>query len=187
MQQTYADAARTIGLRCGAEERAGTIVSDVEARLERIVKRTRDLARPRVLVSVGRAMGSGGLEDVYVAGGGTFFDEVIALAGGQNAYTGGAVKYAALSAEGIIRLDPDVIIDLVADLEESSLDEKAVLEDWEIVSGVAAARTGRIHVLGEDYVVVPGPRFILLVEDVARLVHPEIDWPEIDRPDWKKK
>ena len=40
----------------------------------------------------------------------------------------------------------------------------------------AAVRNGRVHVLGQDYVVIPGPRVILLVEQMARLLHPDVDW-----------
>ncbi|MHC4505855.1 MAG: ABC transporter substrate-binding protein, partial [Planctomycetota bacterium] len=166
----------TIGARCGAENRAGAIVSDIKGRLARIEERTRRLPRPRVMISVGRNMGSGSLEDVYIAGRGTFYDEMIALAGGENAYQGSIVKYAALSAEGILELDPDVIIDLVADLERQGLEKEAVLRDWRTVAGAAAVKAGRVRVLSQDYVVIPGPRFVLLVEDLARIIHPEIDW-----------
>ncbi len=165
-----------IGTRCGTEDKARAIVSEIKGRLDHIEEKTRRLPRPRVMISVGRNMGSGSLKDVYIAGRGTFYDEMIALAGGENAYEGGTVKYAALSAEGILELDPDVIIDLVADLEREGLEKEAVLRDWRTVAGAGAVKAGRVHVLSQDYVVIPGPRFVLLVEDLARIVHPEIDW-----------
>jgi len=37
---------------------------------------------------------------------------------------------------------------------------------------------GRVYVITESYATVPGPRFILLVEHLARLLHPEVEWDE---------
>ena len=68
-----------------------------------------------------------------------------------------------------------MIVDLVADLEASGLSEDAVLADWRSIPGARAVETGRVRVLSKAYAVRPGPRFILLVEDLARILHPEAD------------
>ncbi|MBF0108470.1 MAG: hypothetical protein HQL76_04785 [Magnetococcales bacterium] len=44
---------------------------------------------------------------------------------------------------------------------------------WRNMKGIAAVRNDRIHVFSEDYVVVPGPRFILILEKMAEAIHPE--------------
>jgi iron complex transport system substrate-binding protein len=170
------DAIAAVGSRCGAEAEAGRIVADIRARLARVAERTRGLPKARVLVSVGRAMGSGSLKDVYVAGEGTLYDEAISLAGGENACRGGGAKYPKLSAEGVLLIDPDVIVDIVADLKAEGSTEDAVLADWRSVPGARAVKEGRVHLISEVYAVRPGPRFILLVEDLARTLHPEADW-----------
>ncbi|MHC5053398.1 MAG: ABC transporter substrate-binding protein [Planctomycetota bacterium] len=170
------DAIAAVGRRCDAEAEAREIGSGLRARLARVSERTRGLERPRVLLSVGRAMGSGSLKDVYFAGGMTLYDEAISLAGGENACRGGGAKYPKLTGESVLVLDPDVIVDLVADLEASGLSEDAVLADWRSIPGARAVETGRVHVLSKAYAVRPGPRFILLVEDLARILHPEADW-----------
>ena len=170
------DSILTVGARCGAEAKAGEIVADIRARLARVAERTRGLPRSRVLVSVGRAMGSGGLKDVYFAGEGTLYDEAISLAGGENACRGGGAPYPKLTAEGVLLLDPDAIVDLVADLEANGWSEDAVLADWRSIPGARAVETGRVHILAKVYAVRPGPRFVFLVEDLARILHPEADW-----------
>jgi iron complex transport system substrate-binding protein len=100
---------------------------------------------------------------------------MISLAGGVNAYRGG-VTFPMLSREGVIRMNPDVIIDMIPDLDEKGLDRAAILREWETVSPVDAVRNGRVYVFGEDYVAVPGPRFILIAEKMARAIHPEAAW-----------
>jgi len=170
------DSIVTVGERCGAAARAAEIVADIRARLAKVAELTQGLERSRVLVSVGRAMGSGSLKDVYVAGEGTLYDEAITLAGGENACRGGGPLYPKLSAEGVLLLDPDVIVDLFADIKTSGRTEDEVRADWRSIPGARAVAAGRVHVLTEMYAVRPGPRFIFLVEHLARILHPNVDW-----------
>jgi len=170
------DSIMAVGGRCGAEARAAEIVGDIRARLNLVAELTRGRARSRVLVSVGRAMGSGGLKDVHFAGKGTLYDEAITLAGGENACGGGGAKYPTLSAEGVLLLDPDVIVDLCADIKTSGRSEDDVRGDWRSIPRARAVAAGRVHILTEMYAVRPGPRFILLVEHLARILHPRADW-----------
>ena len=135
---------------------------------------TRGKPQSRVLLSIGRTMGTGTLKDVYIAGKNTFYDELITTIGGKNAYEGVNIAYPVLSAEGLLHLDPDVIIDLVPDMDKRGLDKKTILREWSSVPGVKAVKYGRVHILSGDYTVIPGPRFILLLEDLARMLHPEI-------------
>jgi len=170
------DSISTIGRRCGAAAKADRIVSGIRARMARVAERTQGLPPSRVLVSVGRSMGSGGLKDVFFAGEGTLYDEAITLAGGVNACRGGGAKYPKLTAEGVLLLDPDVIVDLFADIATSGRSEDEVRADWQSIPGARAVAAGRVHILTNIYAVRPGPRFISLVEDLARILHPEADW-----------
>ena len=102
---------------------------------------------------------------------------MIEWAGGTNAYNGKAVRYPVVSAEGILGMDPEVIIDMVSDIETNGLRGNKILKDWESVPELDAVKKRRIHIFREDFVVIPGPRFILTLEKMARAIHPEINWP----------
>jgi len=169
------DSITTIGRICGVEEKAATTVRALRERVQRVRSKTKDLPRMRVIVSIGRNIGPGALMSVYLAGRKGFYDEMIELAGGTNAYEG-AAAFPVFSEEGIVRLNPDVVIDVVPDLEEHGWEPAVVRKEWEAVPRVNAVRNGRIYVFGQDYVAVPGPRFILILEEMARLIHPEADW-----------
>ena len=164
-----------IGKACGAEQNVTSVVRDLRERMERIRQKTDGMPRSKVMVSVGRNMGSGSLKDVYISGRSGFYDEMITFAGGVNAYSGD-VAFPVVSGEGIIRMNPEVIIDMIPDLDEKGWDKAMILKEWETVSGVDAVKNGRVYVFGEDYVVVPGHRFILILEKMARVIHPEVDW-----------
>ncbi|MCE5250075.1 helical backbone metal receptor [bacterium] len=170
------DAIMTIGKTCGMEDKAREIVSDINGRIGVIKKKTDGLQRPRVLISVGRTVGSGSLSEVFVAGHNTFYDELITYAGGINAYEGHDVAYPSLSGEGILMLDPDIIVDLLPGFGTMDINEAAAIKDWEGVPGLEAVKNHRISVIDSDYTVIPGPRFIMLLEDLARIIHKEAPW-----------
>ncbi|MGA1865454.1 MAG: ABC transporter substrate-binding protein [bacterium] len=166
----------TIGKVCDKETLALEIVSDIKTRMDRIKDKTMGLPRPKVLICVGRTIGSEALEDIFITGGKGFYNEIITLAGGINAYEGHEIRYPTLTGEGITRLDPDVIIEIIPDLSDRGLDEGKIKKEWETLPGVDAVKNKRIYIFGQDYVATPGPRFILILEQMARAIHPEINW-----------
>ncbi len=159
-----------IGLRCGAQDAARDLAQDLLGRIERVKKLTAGKPRPRVMLSLGRDMSHGSIHEAHVASQGTLYDEMIVMAGGRNALVMPGIKYPLVSAEGIIRLDPEVIVELSPG---SRLTGKETAS-WKSVSAVSAVKHGRVHILTQDYLAIPGPRFVLLVEELSRLIHPEM-------------
>jgi len=169
------DSITVIGQVCGKEQGAEEAVRDLRARMEHIQKITSGLPRKRVLVCIGRDMGSEKIGDIYITGRNGFYNSLILLAGGLNAYDGNAA-YPIVSKEGIICINPEVIIDMVPDLEGRDRDMRAVLNEWKSMTAVDAVRNNHVYVFGQDYTVIPGPRFIRVLEEMARVIHPEADW-----------
>jgi iron complex transport system substrate-binding protein len=189
------DSVRAIGRLCGAEARGRRLADDIQSRLDRIRSKTASAKRPRVMIAIDRLQGSGGVVDVYIAGADGFFSKMIELAGGQNVYRQGVATFPVVSAESIMRMDPEVIVDLVSGLDAArntpsspSLADlfaeggapnegsAAGLSDWQSLATVEAVKQHRVYAFDRDYATVPGPRFIRFLEDLARLLHPEIDW-----------
>jgi iron complex transport system substrate-binding protein len=165
-----------LGKEFGVERQAEHISTDIRSKINQIEKKTEDLIRPKILIVVERTMGTGVIEDVYVAGRSTFYDELIQMAGGINAFENEKIAYPILSAEGIIHLNPDFIIDLVPQLNQTGLSVATLKQDWQSLPQIDAVKNQNIHILSQDYAVIPGPRFIIFLEDLARIIHPEIDW-----------
>jgi iron complex transport system substrate-binding protein len=124
---------------------------------------------PRVLLVVGRNWGE--LANIYVAGPDTFLGELLEVAGGRNAYTG-KIRYPSLSLEGISRLDPEVILELYPG-QHLGVDQKASLRhDWDRLPGIAAVRRGRIAILDDAYLAIPGPRVAGSVRKIRQCLLP---------------
>jgi len=158
----------TIADHCRVEEKGKSLRLSLEDRI-RAIQKDLSPSPPRVLVAVGRLMDKGSGGEIFISGRDGFYDDLVALAGGVNAYREETLKFPAISDEGLIRLDPDVILEMVPDLAGES-DRESLMDLWRSKPGIKAVREGQVHILGDDYVVVPGPRFIDLLEDIAEII-----------------
>lgn len=169
---------KTIGDSCSVTEKSNYLLGKLNKTLTTIRTKTGSLHKPKTIISIGRTMGSGTLKEAYIAGVKTYFSELINLAGGKNALTDSNLAYPKLSAEGLLHLNPKVIVDLVTDLNSSNINKTTVIAEWKGLHNIQAVKNNRIVVLSSDYVVIPGPRFILLLKDLAKAIHPEVKWRE---------
>jgi iron complex transport system substrate-binding protein len=168
---------RTIGDSCNAKTKAKKLLYNINKVLSVIKKKTEHLSKPKVIISIGRTFGTGTIKEVYIAGKNTFYDELISLAGGVNAYKDSSSAYPMLSAEGLIQLNPEIIIDFATDI---NLSNDVILKDWESIKSIDAIKNKRIKIFRNDYIVIPGPRFTLTLKDLANTIHPEINWDELN-------
>ncbi|MFW6286803.1 MAG: ABC transporter substrate-binding protein [Candidatus Sumerlaeota bacterium] len=163
-----------IGGVCGAEEKAKALTDKLQARVEAVRTVVKDEDRPRVLICIERDIDSSKLSGLYMAGQNTFYDTIIEVAGGVNAITSDKTAYPQMSAEGIISLNPDVIVDLVGVLKEDDKSKKEIIEQWDKVGVVKAVRNDRVHLIVGYHALRPGPRFVQFVEQLARYLHPAL-------------
>ena len=189
--QGILDSITAVAHRCGVEERGGDLRTSLERRIASVQGKylplsprlpteasakagprvpASDIPRSRVLVAVARLMDGKDTGEIFVSGRDGFYGDLIDLAGGINAYSEETLKFPALSEEGLVRLDPDLILEMVPDLDGEK-DRESLLGLWRTRTSVRAVREGRVHILGQDYVVVPGPRFVDLLEDMAKIIH----------------
>jgi cobalamin transport system substrate-binding protein len=160
----------TIGAVCGRTEQGLRLADRIRKTIERMESAQNPKKnRPKVIVSVGRNAGNGQLGKVYIAGKDNYYGKMIQMAGGVNAYNGN-IRYPAVSIEGLLRMNPDVIIDLVTDYRDSGLKEENLLEEWTEVRGTSAYESGQVYVMGEDFWTLPGPRFIRIVEELSQIL-----------------
>jgi len=178
--QGILDSITIISGACGVGDRGDKLRAGIEMKMHRIqdgiiaasprrrVSPPED-SLPRVLVAVGRTLQEGSGGEIYVSGRDGFYDDLIRFAGGLNAYGEETLKFPALSAEGLARLDPDIIIEMIPEVSPGE-DREKLLAYWNKIPGLRAAREGRVHILIGDEVVVPGPRFVNVLEKMAKII-----------------
>lgn len=163
-----------LGEMFGRQDEARFVVGDMQRRLERYQMLVKGLPKVRVLACVGRGMGTASISEVYVAGPQTYAGRLLEMAGGVNAYDGGAA-YPVLTAEALIRLNPQAVLELVPEVGQGKITVDEIVGQWRLLDTVSAVRNGRVHVLTEGYVVLPGPRLVDLLEDIMRALYPALD------------
>jgi iron complex transport system substrate-binding protein len=112
------------------------------------------------------------LREIYASGGIGFLHEILEAAGGRNVFSDVARESVQPSHETVISRAPEVIIELQAEGMIAPSDVAADKATWSTLSSLPAVRTGRVHVLAGQYLVVPGPRFAQAAETLARTLHP---------------
>ena len=164
------DSVSSIGALCGAEQVAAELVGKLRGEMAALREQIGNAHRPSVMISVGRSTGRGSIQDVIVASEGSFFGEMVELAGGTNSYTDHTL-YPAISKEGIMRLDPEIIIDLIPEFDGEQATAE-LLDEWNAIAGVRAVQNKRVHIFSQKYASIPGPRFIQTLKDLASVIHP---------------
>jgi len=105
----------------------------------------------------------------WAAGSGTFIDTLITLAGDENVASG-LEGWVAISLEEVVAADPDMII--LGDCEWGVSPESVMArEGWE---GITAVINEAISCIDSDLVSRPGPRITDGLEELARIIHPEL-------------
>ena len=159
----------TIGTALGREAQAEGLVRRIRAEMEEYNKN--DEVAPAVLLSVGHEAGQV-FSSVYAAGKDAFYDRFITIAGGSNVYRG-VMKYPQLAAEGVLRMNPEVIIDLQPNAAGNEALVEAAQKGWRLFApGVRAVQEGRVYILTNDYASIPGPRMELIMQDLKGIIHP---------------
>jgi iron complex transport system substrate-binding protein len=175
-QETIAgihEAIRRIGDACGAAEKAETLLRDLRERTEKIKSAVHEKKKPRVLLCIGRDTQSGRMASMFMAGRKTFYDEIIRIAGGINALSDAMALYPQFSAEGVIQVNPDVIIDLAGRVAPGGKSAADIAAQWDRLHVLKAVKQDQVHVITGDHALRPGPRYIRLLEELAPILHPE--------------
>jgi iron complex transport system substrate-binding protein len=162
--------------RCGVAPRGRRLVASLRAELDEVAQRVAGLERPSALVVVGREPGGGRVGGIWVAAADTFYDDVLRVAGGANAAPVTPIHYPELGREGLLAVDPEVIFDIIADGGARAVGLERAAADWDDLGDLRAVAAGRVHVLEEDFVVIPGPRIVDTVRAFAVRLHPEVAW-----------
>jgi iron complex transport system substrate-binding protein len=149
-------AIRRVGELTGRGRTAERLCREVDADLAAVTERFADVPPTRVLLVTGT------LNDPprppYVAGPGSFYDDLLTLAGHENVVGGEQAAFAPLSLEFIVRADPEVIIELDPNGKARPDGDADARRAWAKLGPLRAVTSKRVHVLVGTQHYVLGPR-----------------------------
>jgi iron complex transport system substrate-binding protein len=152
-----------IGEVVNREKEARGIIEGLRKRSQRVIELTKGLSRPKVFIQIGDA-------PIVTVGKGSFADDLIRLAGGENIAGKEKEVYPRFGMEEILKRSPEVIV--ISSMNPKG-DYQKILEEWNRWKTIPAVKNGRIHLIDSDLLDRPSPRIIDGLEELARVLHPE--------------
>jgi iron complex transport system substrate-binding protein len=159
-------AIQKIGDATGCKKRADELAKNIALQLNDLQAKFSSANKVRVLWVVQP-------EPLRVAGRNTFINELINLAGGENAIGSTIAQYPQIGTEEILTSDTAVIIHsaMGSDIDRQ---QQAAQAFWSKYPNLPAVKTNRIYVVDSDIVLRLGPRLPQGAEMIAGHLHPEI-------------
>ncbi|HNW83028.1 MAG TPA: helical backbone metal receptor [bacterium] len=154
-----------IGKECLVEEKATELKKSISERMT--PSKTAELKK--VMIVAGRDYFSENIKDVYIAGNDRFYSELLKFAGAGNVYHGD-LSYPKIQLEGIISMNPDIIVDVVTIGNECEKQKEMFLKSWSSLCDVNAVKNNRVFIVCKDYWSIPGPRFVNIIEELSEMV-----------------
>jgi iron complex transport system substrate-binding protein len=144
-------AIRLIGKAAGCLEKAEQLAAGIKEQLDQIRKAFSSLKKVKVLWIIQT-------EPVRVAGVNTFINEIIQLAGGQNAIAPTGDQYPSISTEAISGCGAEVIIQSAMGTQDMAKQQESAEKFWSRFANLPAVKDKRIYVIDPDTVLRLGPR-----------------------------
>ena len=156
-----------IGIATNKQQQADELISLIRMKLKQLATLVSTKTKVRVLWVVQR-------EPLRVAGRDTFVNEMIELAGGENAIGQTVHKYPPIGSEQVIACDADVIIESAMGSNDIQAQRDGALQHWSKYRYLPAVASNRVYVINGDTVSRLGPRLYEGIETIARCLRPEL-------------
>jgi iron complex transport system substrate-binding protein len=163
-------AIQQIGQATATQAQADELVTQIKSRVITLSGRLTCLSKPSVLWVVQT-------QPLRVAGRETFPNELISLAGANNAIGPTVQKYPPIGAEQILACNADIIIQPATTPEKVEAEQNAALEFWSKYPTLPAVKNRRIYVINPDPVSRLGPRLDQGLTIVGKCIHPSVFEP----------
>jgi iron complex transport system substrate-binding protein len=162
------EAITIVGKGTGKQEAASQLVTEMSNRIKAVTDKTESLPqgqRPKVFYIVWH-------DPLMAPGSGTFQDDLISKAGGTN-IARDLAGWATISFEAVIEANPEVMIASTShgtgeDLTFQFIKTEPRLRD------TGARRNNRVYGMDGNLVSRPGPRIVEALEQLAKMIHPEL-------------
>lgn len=157
----------TVGQLTGHDKEAAELVESLTVRVAAVVE---TIAKAQDKPLVFYELDGSDAAKPWTAGPNTFMDQLIQMAGGVNVGSAMTDAWAQISLEELLVQDPDII--LLGDAAYGMTAEQVTTRaGWETLSAV---KNNAIFAFNDDLASRPGPRMVDGLEELAKLIHPEL-------------
>jgi iron complex transport system substrate-binding protein len=155
---------------CDVQASAKSELIRLEGLEEELARRTQGVDQKRVMIVVGHATAARDAS-IYISGSDAFYSDILALLGAKNVHEKQTMAVPTLSHEGISKLDPDVIVEIVNADDTTGVAE--VERFWRQFSGLKAVKSHAVFALSDDFASIPSVRYPQLAFRLGAMIYPE--------------
>ena len=153
-----------LGRAIGEPDQATALAKDLFARLEALRVKSAALPKVRTLLTLGETAET-------LVGTGTFLDDLLVIAGGENAAASLGSAWPTADTETLIGLKPQAVIVLKSSATAAVLDR--AIERWAKMPEIPAVKLQRIYLIKNSRALLPGAHVAEVAEEMFRDLHPE--------------
>ena len=157
-----------VGKITGTEERAKELLEDMQKRISRVLNQVKDAPRVKVFY----VFDATDLNSPWTAGPGSIIDSLISMAGGENIAAKAEGSWVQFSIEALVNSDPEIII--IDAHHGTAVIAPAALKEHPVWGRTSAVKEGRVFAVDGDLVNRNGYRIVQGLEEVAKIIHPEL-------------
>ncbi len=150
-----------VGRLSGAEAGAQAVVDAMTAAQEEVQAAVSGLPTASTFLEIYS-------EPLMTAGKGTFIDDMITIAGGENIGAAAGPGFPNFSTEVLVKVDPDVYI-----ADSGSMSEPGDISKRPGFGELSCVREGRVYVIDDNLIARPGPRLADGLRRLLEYIHPE--------------
>ena len=160
-------AIQNVGTAAGCRQRSDELAENISTQLDDLKSKLSLTNKVKVLWVVQP-------EPLRVAGRNTFINELIELAGGENAIGPTISQYPQIGTEELLVCGAQAIIQSAMGKSNISEQQQAAERSWSRWLSLPAVKNNRIYVVEPDTTLRLGPRLPQGIEIVARCLHPDV-------------
>jgi iron complex transport system substrate-binding protein len=162
------DCLRAVGEAAGVREKADEAVARLQARVDAVARRTRDVAARAGVVLLEW------IDPPFCCG--HWSPELVGLAGGTERIGREGQPSRSLRWEEVVAADPDVLVIACCGFDAGrARQDLPILAGFPGFEGLSCTRSGRVYVVdGNSYFSRPGPRLVDSLEILAHALHPDV-------------
>ena len=157
-------AIKKIGAATSCKQRADKLVQNMKNEMNGLQLKVDSTDKVRVLWVVQ-------VEPLRVAGRNTFINELIEIAGGENAIGTTIQQYPPVGTEELLACGAEAIIQSAMGTKDISEQQKAAEMFWSKYPSLPAVKNNRIYVVNPDTILRLGPRLAQGIKLVAHYLH----------------
>ncbi len=154
-----------IGNKVGRQEKARDFVVQLQKRID-YIKNIPKISRPKVVCIEW-------LDPLFTAG--HWIPQMVEIAGGTNGISSTGDKSRRMEIDEIVKFDPDILVLIPCgfDVKRTILEYDKLLEN-ENWSSLKAVKQGEVYAVNSnEYFSKPGPRTVVGLEILAKIIHPD--------------